>query len=99
MGKSDIKCKVLVESLKCFSLRMGKQIFGVLAIVALIPQGAASAGTVLVTGATGHTGSLVYKGLLKAGVKNVRALTRTVEKAREVLGCTACDASDGIFVG
>lgn len=54
--------------------------------------------TVLVTGATGRTGSLLYAQLKKQGV-NVRALVRNVTKAREVLGCSKCDASEEIYVG
>merc|ERR1712176_639288 len=36
---------------------------------------------------------------MKAKVLNVRAIVRNTTKAKELLGCTACDASDGIFVG
>jgi len=53
--------------------------------------------TVLVTGATGRTGALVYA--LMQTTHHVRALVRDVAKARRVLGCTNCDASEGIFVG
>jgi len=56
----------------------------------------------LVTGATGKTGALVYgmlKELEKTGNGKVRGFVRNVTKAREVLGCTKCDASEGIFVG
>lgn len=55
--------------------------------------------TVLVTGATGRTGSLLYKALHEAKLGDVRALIRNVTLARQVLGCKACDASEGIFVG
>lgn len=58
----------------------------------------AASRTVVVTGATGQSGSLTYLLLKKAGV-NVRGLVRNTTKARELLGCTKCDASDGIFVG
>ena len=54
--------------------------------------------TVVVTGATGRTGVLVYKALQAQGM-TVRAIVRNVTKARERLGCTACNASDGIFIG
>jgi len=54
--------------------------------------------TVVVTGATGRSGSLIYLLLKSAGV-NVRGLVRNTSKAREYLGCTKCDASEGIFVG
>lgn len=54
----------------------------------------------MVTGATGRTGSLIYKALKKSGaLGQTRALVRSVESARERLGCSACDASEGIFVG
>lgn len=61
---------------------------------------AAEAGSpvVLVTGATGRTGSLLYR-LLKDRKVNVRGLVRNATKAREVLGCQKCDAAEGIFVG
>ena len=55
-------------------------------------------GTVLVTGATGRTGSLLYKELQNRGL-TVRAFVRDPEKAREVLGCNACDETEGIYVG
>jgi hypothetical protein len=53
---------------------------------------------VVITGATGQTGSAVYSSLKSKGV-TVRALVRSVEKAKKVLGCKACDASEGVFVG
>lgn len=56
--------------------------------------------TVLVTGATGRTGSLLYHALMKDGrLGQVRALVKNVTKAREVLLCKTCDASEGVFVG
>lgn len=54
--------------------------------------------TVLITGATGRTGSILY-GMLKERNVTVRALVRNTTKAREVLKCDKCDASEGIFVG
>lgn len=54
--------------------------------------------TVIVTGATGRTGSLTYSLLKKAGV-NVRGLVRNITKARDLLGCSKCDESEGIFIG
>jgi len=54
--------------------------------------------TVVVTGATGQTGSYTYLLLKEAGI-SVRGLVRNVSKAREYLGCKRCDASEGIFVG
>lgn len=53
---------------------------------------------VLVTGATGRTGSLAYAALKREGL-TVRALVRDAAKAKEVLGCSTCDESDGIFLG
>lgn len=62
--------------------------------------GAEARETVLVTGATGRTGSLVYHGLrLQRHRFDVRALVRSPEKARDVLNCTRCDESDGVFMG
>jgi uncharacterized protein YbjT (DUF2867 family) len=55
-------------------------------------------GTVLVTGATGRLGALLYKELKKKGA-TVRAFVRDAEKARTVLGCSACDEREGIYVG
>lgn len=54
---------------------------------------------VLVTGATGRMGSLMYKELQGSGLGKVRALTHSADHARSVLGCTACDESEGIYVG
>ena len=62
--------------------------------------GATSLPRVLVTGATGRTGSLVYANLrADPRVGEVRALVRNASKAASVLNCTRCDESDGIFVG
>ena len=55
-------------------------------------------GTVLVTGATGRLGALLYKELQKKGA-TVRAFVRDAEKARTVLGCSVCDETEGIYVG
>jgi len=55
-------------------------------------------GTVLVTGATGRTGSLLYKELRNRGL-TVRAFVRDAEKARAALGCSVCDETEGIYVG
>jgi uncharacterized protein YbjT (DUF2867 family) len=55
---------------------------------------------VLVTGATGRTGTLLYKLLQQGGqLGETRALVRNPTEAREKLGCKACNASDGVFVG
>merc|ERR1719201_3260319 len=54
--------------------------------------------TVLVTGATGRTGALLYSWLKENHVP-VRAFVRNATKARAVLGCSKCDETEGIFVG
>eukprot|EP00959_Pyramimonas_sp_CCMP1952_P423542 8872183-Pyramimonas_sp.AAC.2 len=62
-------------------------------------QGPASSDeVVLITGATGKTGTLLYNSLVKAG-HTVRGLVRSLDKAKQVLNCTSCDGSDGIYVG
>merc|ERR1711959_302022 len=55
--------------------------------------------TILVTGATGRTGSLVYTALQQLPGIHVRALIRNQTKARGVLHCQKCDASEGFWVG
>lgn len=75
-----------------------------LALLAALARTAAAKGEavqsepVLVAGATGRTGALVYAQLKSKGIE-VRAFVRNATKAREVLGCTKCDESEGIFVG
>mmetsp|Transcript_37823 Transcript_37823/g.87563 ORF Transcript_37823/g.87563 Transcript_37823/m.87563 type:complete len:266 (+) Transcript_37823:47-844(+) len=54
---------------------------------------------ILVTGATGRTGSALYNALKATQPEPVRALVRNATKARDVLGCKKCDASEGIFEG
>lgn len=69
----------------------------------------------LITGATGRLGSKLYFELQEKMKKQqqqqyqnqqhhnpiveVRALVRNITKAREVLQCTHCDASEGIYLG
>jgi uncharacterized protein YbjT (DUF2867 family) len=53
---------------------------------------------VVVTGATGRTGYLIYD-LMKSHGHNVRALVRNATKARDILKCTKCDESEGIYEG
>jgi uncharacterized protein YbjT (DUF2867 family) len=61
------------------------------------PNAAARREVVLVTGATGRTGRLVYAGLVDAGY-DTRALVRSQGRAREALGCGACgEASHGRY--
>jgi len=68
------------------------------AIVGCVVLVSCGAAPVVITGATGQTGSLTYNLLKSRGVE-VRAFIRNITKAKEVLGCTKCDASEGIFVG
>jgi len=59
--------------------------------------------SVLVTGATGRTGKLLYLQLKARNDMDVKALVRASDgakdKARAALNCTKCDASEGIFYG
>ena len=60
--------------------------------------------TVLVTGASGRTGKVLYAQLkARSDIAEVRALVRAssdaVSKARAALNCTKCDASEGVFYG
>jgi len=54
--------------------------------------------TVVVIGATGRTGSLVYKEMQAKGI-GVRAVVRNATKAKQILGCSLCNADEGIFEG
>jgi len=67
-------------------------------LVTSLLLGHAVAGKIVITGATGRTGSLVYESLKNSG-KSVNALVRSASRAREVLGCGTCDESEGIFIG
>ena len=55
---------------------------------------------VLITGATGRLGALLYQ-QAKADprIGAVRAFVTNATKARAALGCQKCDPSEGIFVG
>jgi uncharacterized protein YbjT (DUF2867 family) len=55
-------------------------------------------GPVVVSGATGRTGAFVYKFLKEKNV-SVRGFVRSASKARDLLGCSKCDESEGIFLG
>ena len=56
----------------------------------------AAAPNVLVTGATGRTGQLLYAALKRdARIGAVKAMVTNVTKARLVLNCSKCDASSG----
>jgi nucleoside-diphosphate-sugar epimerase len=50
--------------------------------------------TILVTGATGRTGSIIYKQLAATPGVRVRAFVTSREDAKAKLNCTACDASE-----
>lgn len=74
---------------------------GVLRVSALFflsCQQVAASPVVVVTGATGKTGALLF-GALKAQGVEVRGLVRNSTKARQVLNCTKCDTSEGIYIG
>lgn len=68
-----------------------------LALTVLLPT-LTNGRIVVVTGATGATGSLTFRSLRETGA-TVRGLVRNRTKAREVLGCERCDESEGIYVG
>lgn len=57
---------------------------------------ASARGPILVTGATGRTGALVYN-TLRSRHLDVRALVRNPSKARDLLHCDRCDESEGIY--
>jgi len=73
-----------------------------LPLLALAPALTPTSGApvALVTGATGRTGSQLYK-MLKAShaFGEVRALVTSIDRAKSVLNCTKCDPSEGIFLG
>ena len=52
---------------------------------------------ILVLGATGRTGAILYEKL--RAVAEVRALVRSVEKARTTLACNTCGTEEGIYIG
>jgi uncharacterized protein YbjT (DUF2867 family) len=73
--------------------------FRQLLLLGVVCMCVAAGGDVLVTGATGRTGRLIYERFKAAGGANgVRALVRNRTTAAAVLNCTACDASEGIFL-
>ena len=83
--------------------------------ISTVPTGTGSneGAVILVTGATGRLGSKLYFTLKQrkenqqhkttnrdeVAILEVRALVRSHEKAREVLGCIVCDKSEGIYIG
>lgn len=70
-----------------------------LLVVVFLPLPTSVHAAVLVIGATGRTGSLLYHELRAQPSLAVRALVRSVDKARAVLHCTACDETERIYVG
>lgn len=71
------------------------------ALFGLFAVATVQARVVVVTGATGRSGVQVFqalKALSSRGIE-VRALVRNATKAKSLLGCTACDESEGIFLG
>merc|ERR1711907_230263 len=70
--------------------------FGLLVITCAVSSTAAE--TILLTGATGRSGSLTYAKLKSAGF-DVRALVMNASKAASILNCGACTEAEGIFVG
>lgn len=81
---------------------VNSEMLGTVALTVLAATSVASqAGKVaLVTGATGRTGSLIYFQLKQSRkFAEVRALVVSLEKAKQVLNCSKCDASEGIYLG
>ena len=79
-----------------------------LALSVVAPQNAQSGLSVLVTGATGRTGQVLYNYLkVDHRVGGVRALVHGSGsgspeermKAKQALNCSACDSTEGIFYG
>lgn len=71
----------------------------ILVVLAALALGA-EARTVVVSGATGQSGSLFYHRLKNAEKSwDVRAFVRNATKAKDLLNCSACDESEGIFIG
>jgi len=73
--------------------------FAVASLSVLVTSSDATKKTVVITGATGATGNLLYKRLVAENVYNVRACVRNATKAKDLLKCTKCDESEGIFEG
>ena len=75
--------------------------FGVVCAAAAAPAGGRS---VLVTGAAGRTGKILYAQLkARKDIAEVKAFVfasaDAKDNARKALNCTKCDASEGIFYG
>jgi len=72
---------------------------GVLAVVVATLCSVASSKIVVVTGATGHTGSQVYLALQAQKGVVVRGLVRNATKAKAILNCGTCSENEGIYEG
>eukprot|EP00614_Pseudopedinella_elastica_P023859 CAMPEP_0172614998 /NCGR_PEP_ID=MMETSP1068-20121228/55764_1 /TAXON_ID=35684 /ORGANISM="Pseudopedinella elastica, Strain CCMP716" /LENGTH=280 /DNA_ID=CAMNT_0013419985 /DNA_START=8 /DNA_END=850 /DNA_ORIENTATION=- len=66
--------------------------------VAFLARGEEESPIYLVTGATGRSGSIIYS-LLKSKNCTTRALVRPGNDPSSILGCSACDESDGVYYG
>jgi hypothetical protein len=91
----------------CFSSSK-QQLVATVTITTSAAGAAAASGTisktggeiVVITGATGRLGSKLYLELQRnEQVSEVRAIVRTREKARSILGCNRCDETEGIYIG
>jgi len=70
-----------------------------IAFVLFVQAALCEAKTIMVSGATGRTGSLLYARLKAEHSWSVRAFVRNATKAKGILGCSQCDESEGVFVG
>jgi len=69
-----------------------------IALVQSVPMPSLSSESVLVVGATGRTGRILYNQLAQSQDFNVRGTYyRNITNAREVLHCGACTQAEGIF--
>ncbi|CAE7194498.1 unnamed protein product, partial [Symbiodinium natans] len=98
--KEQVKARQAAASAMQFDLLLilTKPVIPLIMLVAT-GQALATRPTVVVSGATGRTGLLVYKDLKASGKYEVRAFVRNATKAKDLLGCSSCNESEGIFVG
>jgi len=94
----DMEVSLLQRGVSMVGLRAGGAQQSERAATSGLHDSATLEPTVLITGATGGTGRILYR-MLKERNVTVRALVRSTSKAKEVLNCDKCDASEGIFVG
>jgi len=73
--------------------------FAVASLSVLATSSDAAKKTVVISGATGATGHLLYNRLVAENLYNVRASVRNATKTKDLLHCTKCDESEGIFEG